>query len=104
MSNNTTIHDTEVVFLGRSTAMRALRTWARGRGLVRRDTPGPHVLCAVVDDEIFEGRCDPELTTMLNLCRTLDVDCLTPDVARMVLPALTGLITESESASGKRAL
>lgn len=87
-------HATKVVFIGNSTPLRTLRTWARGSGLTVTEQPVSGVLCVVADEVVLDGRCTREQGERLAVSRELGLECLSPALARHRLIGAFGLMSD----------
>lgn len=85
---------TKVVFIGQSTPLRTLRTWARGSGLTVTEQPAPGVLCVVADEVVLDGECSQDQGDRLAASRELGLECLPPTVARSRLVGAIGLMSD----------
>ena len=73
---------TEIAFVGSSPELREVQRWAAEHGHQIAATPGRATVCVVADEDVLDGFCAPDESTMLARARELGLTCLPPALAR----------------------
>lgn len=70
-----------VIYLGESKAVKDLREWGRRHGVEPSGRPDDDSLCAVIDEDIWQGRITQSEDSVLREAHETGLPCLSPEQA-----------------------
>ena len=84
----------KILFVGSSSRLDALRTWAQSRRCSIVEEPETDVVLVVADEDVLDGLCTAKQGEILAASRALGITCLPPDLARTRLSGLDEPVAE----------